>query len=477
MASIFKRTYYRLDPKAGKKVKRRTKKWYVEYRDHDGMLHRVPGYTDKSATIQLAADLESGRRHPLRDRRPIGEHLEDYRKFLAAKGNIENHVQQSVNRIQSLLEGCGIRKLAELKGASVSNWLAGQRSEGTMSIQTSNYYLSAVKGFAQWLVREQRLAVSPLAHLQALNAKTDRRRERRDLSDEELRLLIEATRSEPPFRDLSGEDRALMYLLVVYTGLRASEVASLTPASFHLDADPPTVTVEADYSKHRTKDVLPLRPDLVEELRRWLATRSAGTRCWPGTWVERSARMLRRDLAVARANWIKFGRTDAKRKERSKSDLLRDVDSAGRIVDFHALRHTFISSLARSGVHPKTAQALARHSTITLTMDCYTHVALTEMSAALKQIPDVPKLPTQTGAKGDQRNPELAVKLTVTPANSCQSVARVDAKPRRDDSQTERRKPRQDKEFDTKRERLSPIVKSSGGGTRTPDTRIMIPLL
>ena len=70
-------------------MKRRTKKWYVEYRDQDGILQRVPGYTDKSATMQLATDLESGRRHPLRDRRPISEHLEDYRKFLAAKGNTD----------------------------------------------------------------------------------------------------------------------------------------------------------------------------------------------------------------------------------------------------------------------------------------------------------------------------------------------------------------------------------------------------
>jgi hypothetical protein len=37
--------------------------------------------------------------------------------------------------------------------------------------------------------------------------------------------------------------------------------------------------------------------------------------------------------------------------------------------DLYALRHTFISNLAAGGVHPKTAQGLARHSTITLTMD------------------------------------------------------------------------------------------------------------
>jgi len=48
-------------------------------------------------------------------------------------------------------------------------------------------------------------------------------------------------------------------------------------------------------------------------------------------------------------------------------------DKSGRYADFHGLRHTFISNLANGGVHPKVAQALARHSTITLTMDRYTH--------------------------------------------------------------------------------------------------------
>ncbi|MFW5690732.1 MAG: tyrosine-type recombinase/integrase, partial [Planctomycetota bacterium] len=51
-------------------------------------------------------------------------------------------------------------------------------------------------------------------------------------------------------------------------------------------------------------------------------------------------------------------------------------DDRGRVVDFHALRHTFISNLARAGVHPRNAQALARHSTIDLTMNVYTHVAM-----------------------------------------------------------------------------------------------------
>ncbi len=72
------------------------------------------------------------------------------------------------------------------------------------------------------------------------------------------------------------------------------------------------------------------------------------------------------------------------------SDFLKFETNDGR-VDFHALRHTFITNLAESGVHPKLAKELARHSTITLTMDRYAHVGLVDISAALESLPGIPE--------------------------------------------------------------------------------------
>ena len=69
----------------------------------------------------------------------------------------------------------------------------------------------------------------------------------------------------------------------------------------------------------------------------------------------------------------------------------RDAD--GRVADFHALRHSFISSLARGGVHPKVAQQLARHSTITLTMDRYSHTVVGELASGLQALPDLSARP------------------------------------------------------------------------------------
>ena len=56
-------------------------------------------------------------------------------------------------------------------------------------------------------------------------------------------------------------------------------------------------------------------------------------------------------------------------------------NASGRVADFHALRHTFITRLARSGVAPAVAKSLARHSGPTLTMDHQTHTL--SCSAAL----------------------------------------------------------------------------------------------
>jgi hypothetical protein len=64
-------------------------------------------------------------------------------------------------------------------------------------------------------------------------------------------------------------------------------------------------------------------------------------------------------------------------------------DAEGRVFDSRALRQQFISNLARGGVHRKEAQTLARHSTITLTMDRYTHLALADLTSALERLPAI----------------------------------------------------------------------------------------
>jgi hypothetical protein len=160
----------------------------------------------------------------------------------------------------------------------------------------------------------------------------------------------------------------MLYRLAVETGLRAGELRSLTPASFDLSDDLPTVKVLAAYSKHRRDDTLPLLPATASMLGEYLMERDYTKTVFQFPRREELASVLRTDLEAAGIPYR---------------------DATNRVVDFHALRHTFITNLAQGGVHPKTAQALALHSTITLTMDRYSHSEREDEARALSALPDL----------------------------------------------------------------------------------------
>jgi hypothetical protein len=158
----------------------------------------------------------------------------------------------------------------------------------------------------------------------------------------------------------------MLYRVAVETGLRANELRSLTRASFDLSADPQTVTVAAAYSKHRREDVVPLRLDTAAALAEHLAAKLPGAPAF--TMPNRTAEVIRADLEAAGIDYR---------------------DDAGRVADFHSLRHTTGSWLAAAGVHPKVAQTIMRHSTIDLTMSRYTHVFRGQEADAVAALPDL----------------------------------------------------------------------------------------
>lgn len=64
------------------------------------------------------------------------------------------------------------------------------------------------------------------------------------------------------------------------------------------------------------------------------------------------------------------------------------ADDRGRTVDRHSLRTTFCTWLSTSGASPRTAQMLARHTDIRLTMRTYTDPRLLDGRTAVKVSPD-----------------------------------------------------------------------------------------
>ena len=264
--------------------------------------------------------------------------------------------------------------------AEIAKWRSTYLDEkSTMGAGTSNHYVTALRGFGKWLVKHaKRCDTNPFENLDKIDARGDVRKDRRVLSPIDFAALIAAaTASRDSFRELTGEDRAIIYTLAAYTGLRAGEIGSLKTSSFDLASRNPTVTVRPAYTKNSEIAVLPLRSDLVVRLQTYIGSRQPATLSmipksaliWPSNWSEVGAEMIRVDLAAAGITY---------------------TDDDGRDYDFHALRHQFITGLAEAGVHPKKAQALARHSKIDLTMDHYTKIDIHDAAADVERLGAIP---------------------------------------------------------------------------------------
>ena len=113
------------------------------------------------------------------------------------------------------------------------------------------------------------------------------------------------------------------------------------------------------------------------------------------------------------ANGLRTLQTPQERGERENSTFLSDKDESGRWVDFHALRHTFITGLVTGGVNPKVAQTLARHSVITLTMDRYTHLYAGEPGIGAERAAR-PVRPYATSGSGHWNGREIRAESLVT---------------------------------------------------------------
>jgi hypothetical protein len=135
---------------------------------------------------------------------------------------------------------------------------------------------------------------------------------------------------------------------------------------------------------------LPLRKDTAELLTAHLANKRPGAAAFAMPGSDKTSRMIRADLEAARKDWLDATKDSDELKRRQESAFLAYEDEEGRFADFHALRHTFLTNLARSGVHPKVAQQLARHSTITLTMDRYSHANQDGQRRAVESLPCLP---------------------------------------------------------------------------------------
>jgi hypothetical protein len=146
--------------------------------------------------------------------------------------------------------------------------------------------------------------------------------------------------------------------------------------------------------------------DVADALKPFLASKQAGSPIWPGRWPNRAFRLIQIDLEAARKKWLAAAREAHQDIETSPGDFLAYQDSAGRFADFHALRHSYITMVGKTGVTPKEHQQLARHGSYALTSK-YTHARFYDLATAVNALPSIvadkpDRALAATGTDGDQ---------------------------------------------------------------------------
>ncbi len=373
-------------------------RWHARFKNERGKwATRTCGGADKSTSLALsrewereARELREGRTDPrtkgYREAglQPLVEHISDFRAMLAAKGNTASHVAETAAHVERIVKMIEAQHLADISADAVRKAIASIR-DGGRALRTCNSILRSVKTFAGWLEANGRIRHNDLRHVKGFNDSTDKRRIRRDTTDDELRRIFAAAKSGGMSFGLSGEDRAIAYKLAAGTGFRRGEIASMAKTSFALEGDAPTVSVSAAYSKRRRGDTQPIDAAFAADLAKWLVTKPAGVPLLP--LPHKTAEMLTRDMWRAKRAWMREATSVQERWGRRKAEFLNPVDGEGRVFDFHALRHHYISRVVQSGASVKVCQELARHSTPVLTLGRYAHVRLADLRKALPTVP------------------------------------------------------------------------------------------
>ncbi len=330
------------------------------------------------AQEQMAAELQ----------RPIADHLGAFIEHIEARGRDDRYVRQLRPRLERFFDHAGIGRLADVNADALDKYIHHLR-RGARSGFTVNELVGTAKSFTKWAVTTRRIPTDPLACVRKLEArKLEKTRLRRALTPTEVSKLLEAARSRPE-RELrlvrvgprkgelsnkvseralaaarrTGEERVVVYLLALWTGLRRSELGQLEWRDVELDVLPPRLLLRAETTKAKRGDTIALHPEIADALRAFRPDDSDPD-----------------DLVVSAVPNMNVLKADL------KFAGIEFQTAAGR-ADLHAMRMSLATMLATSGVGQRIAQHHLRHTDPRLTACTYTDESLLPTAATISALP------------------------------------------------------------------------------------------
>ena len=448
------------------------KTWVARYRDADGRIreHSTGCTTKAAANVKLTEFVKEAERIAIGIITKAETELAQWRHslLLDAISDYAQYVESRATLKRSkackayLTEGvnaCSWRTLADLKPDRLRQYLDELKRDTPATLTTKkkrgkgptalNERVICWVAFGAWLAGkriqgkranwngEKRLAQNPFDGFGKYDTRADQRRPRRALSEDELKRLLKSA-AERPLDDASkirrgdnagkvkanlkqktidrltklGRERALIYKMLVLTGLRKGELASITIGQCRLDVERPYIDLNAGDEKNGEGNDIPLRDDLAADLRQWISEQATEPSNVIGIDVKPSEELL---------FYVPSGLVRILDRDLEAAGIPK-IDDRGYSVDVHAMRNSYCTMLSNSGVAPRIAQAAMRHSTIDLTMNTYTDPNKLDVYEAVNALPSldgpIEQPAKATGTNGQTTsNPEVVSPVSLISHN------------------------------------------------------------
>ena len=231
-----------------------------------------------------------------------------------------------------------------------------------------------------------------------MNDAVDRRREARALTQAEASALIASARNRgiesasvnrggkaklslATLNNLRwrGEARAMLYELMLGSGLRLNEALTLSVGDVVLEGIP-HITIKPANEKAKRGASIPISSGLAAHLRSFISERVNREKLVPIT--GQAGLKLFDALGDGRSLLRQFDKDLVQAGVEKKDDF-------GRIAHLHGLRHSYGTWLSQARVPLAEIQRLMRHSDPGITMKRYVHLGLIDLAGAVESLPSM----------------------------------------------------------------------------------------
>lgn len=306
-----------------------------------------------------------------------------YARQNSHRQNVKINTEKSRYYLMSILENdlLGAMSIDKVKPSDAKEWMVRMHKKG-YAYRTINNYKRSLKAAFYLAIEDDMIRKNPFSFAldTVLNNDTE---QKKTLTAEQSESLLSFARQDAVYRRYADE-----IVILLGTGLRISELCGLTVSD--IDFEKQSINVDHQLLRDashgyyintpKTKSgvrQIPMSREVLEALERSVANRPQSDFTVDG--YRDFLFLNQKGTPKTACDYNGMLKNLVRKYNKNHDKELPDITP-------HILRHTFCTRLANSGMNPKALQYLMGHSTITITLDYYSHADFDSARAEMERL-------------------------------------------------------------------------------------------